>query len=105
MLRVQRDEIEDLKKRADEVAGIISLAANSKRLLILCFLTEGEAPVGKIQEALGIGQSSLSQHLSKLREGGVVATRRDAQIIYYRLADEQIIAMMQAMCNIFASKG
>lgn len=105
MLRIQLDEIEDLKKRAGEVADILSLAANSKRLLILCFLAEGEAPVGKIQDALGIGQSSLSQHLSKLREGGVVATRRDAQTIYYRLADEQIIAMMQAMCNIFASKG
>lgn len=105
MLNIQRDEIEILKSRADEVAGILSLMANSKRLLILCFLADGEASVGKIQDTLGIGQSSLSQHLTRLREGNVVATRRDAQTIYYRLADERIVAMMNALCDTFVKGG
>ena len=105
MLNTNQHSLNALTERPHEVARILSLIANPKRLLVLCFLVDGEASVGKIQDALGIGQSSLSQHLTKLREGGVVATRRDAQTIYYRLGDERILTIMQAMCETFAKKG
>lgn len=105
MLNIKQDSLDALTDRADEVARILSLMANPKRLLVLCFLVDGEASVGKIQDALGIGQSSLSQHLTKLREGGVVATRRHAQTIYYRFADERIVTLMNALCDTFAKEG
>ena len=44
--------------------------------------------VGQLAEAVGLSQSALSQHLAKLRDDGVVATRREAQTIYYRIADK-----------------
>lgn len=101
MLTIDHDQLKRLEKRADEVSRLLSLMANPKRLLILCFLADGEASVGAIQSALDIGQSSLSQHLTKLREGGVVATRRQSQTIYYSLADAQTISVMRSLCEIF----
>lgn len=92
-----------LEKRAEYVAGRLGLIANPKRLLILCQLAEGEASVGQIQDAVGLSQSALSQHLGKLREAGMVATRREAQTIHYRLADDETRAVMTALYGIFCA--
>jgi DNA-binding transcriptional ArsR family regulator len=52
----------------------------------LSALVECERSVGALVDAVGMTQSALSQHLAKLRAVGIVATRREAQTIYYRLA-------------------
>ena len=68
--------------RATEVARILRSLANERRLMIVCKLVEwGEANVGTLADAVGLSQSALSQHLAKLREDGVVATRRESQTI------------------------
>ena len=96
----------DLHEKADRVAERLSLMANAKRLLILCRLAEGEASVGEIQRHVGLSQSALSQHLARLRAAGIVATRREAQTIYYRLADPETEQMMAALYDVFcAQKG
>lgn len=97
------NELAVLEARADEVARRLSLMANAKRLLILCTLARGEASVTALQQALDIGQSALSQHLAKLRDGGVVATRREAQTIFYRLADAQTVSLMEALYDTFCA--
>ena len=61
--------------------------ASRHRLMILCELHEGELSVSALQEALGLGQSSLSQHLARLRADGLVETRRVSQTIF--LPDRQ----------------
>ena len=87
-------------ERVDQVAMRLSLMANPSRLLALCHLIEvGEACVGDIQRAVGLGQSALSQHLARLRESGIVATRRDRQMIYYRIADRETETMVSALCS------
>ncbi|MDA8870169.1 metalloregulator ArsR/SmtB family transcription factor [Rhizobiaceae bacterium] len=91
----------ELAGRAEDVARQMSLLANPSRLLILCRLAEGEASVGTLQAVVGLSQSALSQHLAKLREGDVVATRRDGQTIYYRIADTQTERVMAALYEIF----
>ena len=91
----------ELAERADEVARHLSMLANPSRLLILCRLAEGEASVGALQEVVGLSQSALSQHLAKLRESAVVATRRDAQTIYYRIDNAQTQKVMGALYDIF----
>ena len=91
----------ELADRAEEVARRLSLLANPSRLLILCRLAEGEASVGTLQDVVGLSQSALSQHLAKLREAELVATRRDAQSIHYRIADAQTEAVMRALYEIF----
>ena len=101
MTDLQDSPIDALEARAEDVAARLALIANPKRLLVLCALTEGELSVGALQGAVGISQSSLSQHLAKLREGRVVSTRREAQTIYYRLSDPQTQNLMAALYETF----
>ncbi|MBM9594829.1 ArsR/SmtB family transcription factor [Roseitranquillus sediminis] len=90
-----------LEERAEYVADRLALLGNAKRLLILCKLAEREMSVGAIQTAVGLSQSALSQHLARLREAGMVATRREAQTIYYRIADPELEVLMGALYDTF----
>jgi ArsR family transcriptional regulator, virulence genes transcriptional regulator len=92
----------DLEERAAEAAQLLKLLANESRLLILCRLVvEGELSVGEIAAGVGLGQSALSQHLAKMREEGIVKTRRDAQTIYYRIADKNVARVLALLKNIY----
>ena len=90
-----------LQDRADHVAGRLALVANAKRLLILCELTKGERSVGALQQAVGLSQSALSQHLAKLREAAMVDTRRESQTIFYRIGDPDLEVLMAALYEAF----
>lgn len=90
-----------LEDRADHVAARLALVSNAKRLLILCKLAEGERSVGALQAAVGLSQSALSQHLAKLRDAGMVATRREGQTIYYRICDPDLDVLMAALYDAF----
>lgn len=94
-------DIVQLEQRAAEAARLLKLLANEHRLLILCRLAaEREMPVGGIAAAVGLSQSALSQHLAKMRDEGLVATRREAQTIYYRIADpdtRRILALLKSI--------
>lgn len=93
-----------LEERADYVAERLALVANPKRLLILCQLATGEKSVGALQAAVGLSQSALSQHLARLREAGMVATRREAQTIHYRLDDPELEQLMAALYETFCNQ-
>ncbi len=66
---------------------------------------QGEFAVGQMVELCGQSQSSMSQHLGKLREGGLVRTRRDGTTIYYSLADEEVRRLIDMLCDRFAPSG
>src|SRR5690242_12969015 len=84
---MRQDGIVPLQARAAEAATLLRLLANENRLLLLCHMAgQGEITVGELTLAVGLSQSAVSQHLAMLREGGLVATRRAAQSIHYRLA-------------------
>ena len=73
--------------------------------MILCQLGDGELAVGQIQTRLGLSQSALSQHLAVLRDQGVVATRRDGQTIFYRIADPAAVKVVATLAEIFCPPG
>ena len=91
-------ELSVFQGQATEAAAMLKLLSNESRLLILCHLVErGELTVGELVERIGLSQSALSQHLAKLREDGLVATRKEAQNVFYRVSDpraEQILALL-----------
>lgn len=64
---------------------ILRAMGNLRRLEILYALWKKEKSVGELQEAVGLSQSALSQHLAVLRKSGVVKTRRQAQTIFYSI--------------------
>ncbi|MFZ5746175.1 MAG: ArsR/SmtB family transcription factor [Pseudomonadota bacterium] len=94
-------DIAQFQARAGEAARLLRALGNERRLMILCQLSDGERSVGEIQPLVGLSQSALSQHLAVLREEGVVATRREAQTIWYRIADPAAIKVVSTLAEIF----
>jgi ArsR family transcriptional regulator len=93
------------QKQATEVADILRALANERRLMILCKLVEwGEANVNTLAEAVGLSQSALSQHLAKMRSEGIVATRRESQTIWYRIADPRIEQLFATLYTLFCQQ-
>ena len=91
-----------LEAKAAEAARMLRLLANENRLLLLCLLVaEGEMTVGRLAEALGLSQPALSQHLARLREDGLVAARRDAQSMHYRIADPRAARLLAVLHELY----
>lgn len=87
--------------KAGEAAALLKTLAHEARLMVLCQLVDGEHSVGALQELSGLSQSALSQHLARLREEDLVATRREAQTIYYRLADPKAARVLETLAAIY----
>lgn len=91
---------EQLRAHAGDAARLLKALANEKRLMILCMLVGAERSVGELNAQLDLSQSALSQHLAVLREDGLVVTRREAQTIFYALAEgpaQRIIATLHGV--------
>ena len=74
------------------------------RLKILCILAEGtETSVQDLVDLVGTSQSNISQHLSILRDKGILASRKDANKVYYRIGDDKILTLMETMREAFCS--
>jgi len=81
----------------EETAELMKLAGNSTRLKLLYLLDSmKELSVSDLAELLQVSVSAVSQHLAKLRARGLVSSRRDAQTIYYRLAEHDFIDKLRA---------
>ena len=92
---------EAMRTHASAAAQLLRALANEKRLMLLCLLVEGEHSVGELNARVDLSQSALSQHLAVLREDGLVATRRDGQMIYYALVDGPTQAIIETLHGIY----
>lgn len=94
-----------IEEKAAEAAAMLRLLANERRLLLLCMLiAEGEAHVGRLAERVGLSQPAVSQHLAKLREDGLVATRRAGTTIHYRIADPRVARLIATLKDVFCEE-
>ncbi|MCA1787467.1 MAG: metalloregulator ArsR/SmtB family transcription factor, partial [Desulfobacteraceae bacterium] len=73
------------------------------RLMVLCRLMEGECPVSTLNQAIPLSQSALSQHLAGLRQAGLVDTRRESQVIYYRLKSAAVSGILETLYRIYCN--
>ena len=91
-----------MKVGAQEAASFLRLLSNENRLLILCLLIQHkELSAGAINEHLLLSQPALSQHLSKMREEGLITFRRDAQTLYYRIDNPHVKTLVATLRTIF----
>ncbi|MCC7429058.1 MAG: helix-turn-helix transcriptional regulator [Alphaproteobacteria bacterium] len=91
-----------LEAQVAEAAAFLRQCANDRRLLVLCrLLSEGESSVGRLAQLVGLSQPALSQHLTRLRAEGLVATRRHGTTIHYRIADPRVAALIGSLRGIF----
>ena len=98
---MQKLDLSTMQANAERAELLLTLLANRNRLLILCNLIEGECSVGQLVEASPLSQSAISQHLAKLRDAGVVETRRNGQIIRYSLASKEVRAIIETLCDLY----
>ena len=94
-------EAEQMEAAAERASALLKTLGHRDRLMILCSLAEGERAVGGLAKELGLAQSSLSQHLARMRAEGLVVTRREAQSIYYQLSDGEVRDVIESLYRIF----
>lgn len=88
----------ELMESASEAAAeLLKAMANPQRLRVLCLLVEREMSVGEINALVPLSQSALSQHLAVLREKNLVATRREAQTVFYSVADGTVHDVIEVL--------
>lgn len=90
-----------LSHAADEASDFLKSLASPVRLRILCMIIGREASVGELADSLGVRQSVASQHLALLRKDGLVKTRREGQTIWYALADDRVVRVMEVLQSTF----
>ncbi|HEX5338006.1 MAG TPA: metalloregulator ArsR/SmtB family transcription factor [Gallionella sp.] len=93
------DKEEDIQQAAMAIKAI----AHPLRLKILCVLGDREISVQDIVEQVGTSQSNISQHLAILRDKGVLATRKDANRVFYRIGDLRTLKLVGMMRDVFCT--
>jgi len=76
------------------VSRLLSLIGQPARIQILMVLSEQDACVCHLEAALGMRQSSISQHLMALREAGIVCTNREGRNIFYHLVQPEVVDIL-----------
>jgi len=64
---------------------VINAFGNPVRLRLLCCLAKGQKNVQDLIENCGLAQSAVSQHLTKLKQAGLVTSKKDGKFVYYNL--------------------
>jgi len=92
---------EDIERAARSLKAM----SHPVRLKILCTLGDQEISVQDIVEHVGTSQSNISQHLAILRDKGILASRKDANRVYYRVGDSRTLRLIGMMREVFCSAG
>lgn len=85
--RVDKSELELFKKHAETCC----IFCNERRLMIMWSLGEGEKAVGEIAKELDLSSQAVSQHLRLMKDRGVVISKRQGRMIFYRLANPKFL--------------
>jgi DNA-binding transcriptional ArsR family regulator len=103
-LRAHPHEIERMAGNAKRASHFLKALAHESRLMMLCILAESEKSVGELEQDLSLRQPTVSQQLARLRADGLVSTRRDGKIVYYRLASDEARTIIGAVYDVFCRK-
>lgn len=88
----------------DRASRSLKAMSHPLRLKILCTLRDQEVSVQDIVDNVGTSQSNISQHLAILRDKGILASRKDANRVYYRVGDARTLQLISMMQSVFCSQ-
>lgn len=88
----------------DRASRSLKAMSHPLRLKILCTLGGDEVSVQDIVEHVGTSQSNISQHLAILRDKGILAARKDANRVYYRVSDSRTLELIRMMRLVFCNR-
>ncbi|ASA56371.1 ArsR/SmtB family transcription factor [Vibrio gazogenes] len=95
--------LQEMEQKSAKAVVLLKAMANERRLQILCLLLAQEFSVGELSEKLELSQSALSQHLALLRREKLVATRKEAQTVYYSLSSHEVKEMIELLYRLYCS--
>ncbi len=99
-------DLSAMQSQATHASRLLKALGNAQRLRVLCLLVNREMSVGQINAQLpDLSQSALSQHLAKLREEGLVLTRRESQTIWYTLSQGPAQQIISTLYGIYCEPG
>ena len=98
-------DFEAMHENAANAVRLLKSLANESRLIVMCVLAEGEISVGHLNRRIDLSQSALSQHLAILRDKGILASRKDANKVFYRVGDTRTLRLIGMMQEVFCSSG
>lgn len=94
-----------LDEHVQRAAQLMAMLSSPSRLRVLCLLAGGEQSVGALAEYCGLSQPTMSQQLKKLREAGLVESRRQAQTIYYSLSGVEVREVLATLHKLYCEGG
>jgi DNA-binding transcriptional ArsR family regulator len=87
----------------EQASRSLKAMSHPLRLKILCTLGDREVSVQDIVDHVGTSQSNISQHLAILRDKGILASRKDANRVYYRVIDSRTLLLISMMHKVFCT--
>ncbi len=94
-------DVPTMRTAATEACSLMRVLSNPDRLMLLCQIAKGEHRVGELEELLDIQQPTLSQQLAVLRDEALVETRREGKQIFYRIASDRAMAVMELLYRLY----
>ena len=88
-------------EQIEAMSKLLKSMSHPIRLKILCLLQNGELSVGDIREQVKTTNANVSQHLTILRNQGIIDYRKDANFIYNQITDHRILVLIQKMRTLF----
>lgn len=96
--------MQELNQLFEKVSGYFSLLSEPTRLKILHTLCDGERSVSDVVEAVESTQANVSRHLNTMYRAGVLARRKEGNMVYYVIQDEACVALCKTVCNQIAGR-
>lgn len=93
--------LDQMRQASVKASGLLKAMSHPDRLLLLCHISQGEFCVRELEQRVGISQPSLSQQLGVLRHEGLVLTRRDGKQVYYSVANDDVLAILNLLYERF----
>ena len=101
---ISKLNVNEMRNNVESSAAFLKLLSNPTRLLVLCNLIESERCVGDLERDLDISQSALSQHLSKMRDEGIVKSEKQGQHVFYSISNSDVVDIINVLYKLFCKK-
>ena|SRR5690606_19521376 len=96
-------DMKQMQEKCVEVSSLLKHFSHPQRLLILCYLSDGEKQVTDIHEAVGLSQSQTSQFLKRMQNEGLLGLRREKNYSFYYIENPDVLKLLKSMQKIFCN--
>jgi DNA-binding transcriptional ArsR family regulator len=89
-----------IKRSCHDICHLLRSLSHPQRMMVLCYLSQGDKTVSELQDLCNISQSQLSQFLVRMKSEGLIESRREGHYQIYSIADSRISKIIRSLENI-----